>query len=77
VVVIDGVSSSRIEWAHVLSFAIWVETPRELRLRRGLERDGEAALPLWEQWMAAEDDYVARDRPDTRADVVVDGTSER
>ncbi|HEX3908714.1 MAG TPA: aminodeoxychorismate synthase [Mycobacteriales bacterium] len=77
VVIIEGVSASRVEWAHMLSFAIWVETPRDVRLRRGLQRDGAAALPLWEQWMADEADYVARDRPDVRADVVVDGTSER
>ena len=75
-VVVEGVSASRIEWAHLLSFAIWVETPRDIRLRRGLGRDGDAARPLWERWMAEEDDYVARDRPDARADVVVAGTSE-
>ncbi len=77
VVIIEGVSAGRIEWAHLLSFTIWVETARKIRLQRGLARDGEAALPLWEQWMADEDAYVARDRPDARADVVVDGTSER
>jgi uridine kinase len=77
IVLVEGVSSSRVEWAHLLSFAIWVETPRAIRLRRGLDRDGEAALPQWEKWMAEEDGYVARDRPDARADIVVDGTSER
>jgi uridine kinase len=73
VVIVEGVSAGRIEWAHLLAFLIWVDTPRELRLRRGLERDGEQYLPLWHQWMAGEDDYVARDRPDYRADLVVDG----
>jgi uridine kinase len=77
IVLVEGVSASRIEWAHLLSFVIWVAAPRELRLRRGLDRDGEGALPQWENWMADEDAYVARDRPDTRADVVVDGSSER
>jgi uridine kinase len=77
VVIVEGVSASRSEWARLLAFSIWVETPRRLRLQRGLDRDGSDFLEQWEVWMAAEDAYVARDRPDVRADVVVDGTSER
>jgi uridine kinase len=77
VVIVEGVSSSRSEWAQLLAFRIWVETPRPVRLQRGLERDGPGLLEHWEAWMAAEDAYVARDRPDVRADVVVDGTSGR
>jgi uridine kinase len=77
VVIVEGVSSSRSEWSALLAFGIWVETPRGVRLRRGLDRDGEALLLQWEAWMAAEDAYVMRDRPEVRADVVVDGTSER
>ncbi len=46
VVILEGVSSSRSEFRPYLSFAIYIETDRDLRLKRGLERDGEAALPL-------------------------------
>jgi uridine kinase len=77
VVIVEGVSSSRSEWAELVAFSIWVETPRPVRLKRGLDRDGQAMLPQWQAWMAAEDAYVARDRPDVRADVVVDGASGR
>jgi uridine kinase len=77
VVLVEGVSSSRSEFAELLAFRIWVETPRPVRLQRGVARDGPGFLAQWEVWMAAEDAYVARDRPDVRADVVVDGTSER
>jgi uridine kinase len=71
--VLEGVTASRRAFAPYLTYAIWVETPRELRLRRGLERDGGDALPLWEAWMAAEDRYVADEEPQLRADAVVDG----
>jgi uridine kinase len=77
VVLVEGVSSSRSEFAELLAFRIWVETPRPVRLQRGVARDGPGFLAQWEVWMAAEDAYVARDRPDVRVDVVVDGTSER
>ena len=73
VVVIEGVSSLRLSVAHIYDLAVWVQTPRDVCLRRGLERDGESALPLWEKWMDEEDSYVERERPDERADVVVDG----
>ncbi|MEX2268521.1 MAG: aminodeoxychorismate synthase [Acidimicrobiia bacterium] len=73
VVIIEGVSSSRSEWVDRLAFIIWVETPRALRLDRGLQRDGEGARALWMMWMQAEDAYVARDAPTERADVIVDG----
>ncbi|HET9719269.1 MAG TPA: hypothetical protein VFP55_04250 [Solirubrobacteraceae bacterium] len=74
--IIEGVSASRRAFARYLSLTVWVETPREERLRRGLERDGPGALRRWEQWMAREDDYVAAERPHERADLVVSGVSE-
>jgi uridine kinase len=54
VVIIEGVSSARREVAPHLALAIWVHAPRAVRLPRGLERDGEAARPAWERWMAEE-----------------------
>src|SRR6478672_9439015 len=44
--VVEGVSSSRKAFRPYLAFSIWVEMPREERLRRGLERDGEDAREL-------------------------------
>ena len=76
VVILEGVSSSRSEFRPYLSFAIYIETDRDLRLKRGLERDGEAALPLWQQWMAEEDEYVLRDKPQKYADLVLSGNTE-
>ena len=75
VVLVEGVSASRVEFRPYLSFAIFVETDPELRLKRGLERDGEEALPLWQQWMAEEDEYLLRDRPEEYADVVISGNT--
>lgn len=73
-IILEGVSASREIFRPYLAFSIWVETPRDERLRRGLERDGENARGLWEQWMAEEDSYVKREDPVKKADVVVSGT---
>jgi hypothetical protein len=72
-VVIEGVGATRRAWRDRLVTRIWVDTPREERLRRGLERDGVHMREFWTWWMAAEDGYVADERPDLAADVVIDG----
>lgn len=73
VVIVEGVSSLRREFGQVWDLSVWVETPRDTCLRRGLERDGQAARHLWETWLAEEDRYIARDDPRVKADLVVDG----
>ncbi|MFD9627597.1 hypothetical protein [Peribacillus muralis] len=51
--------STRKELARHYDFTIWVECPRDQRLERGLERDGEEARQMWEHnWMIQEDYYV-------------------
>jgi uridine kinase len=72
-VILEGVSASREAFQPFLTYSIWIETPRELRLRRGLDRDGERARGLWEEWMAQEDRYIERERPQDRADLVLAG----
>lgn len=72
-VILEGVSSSREAFRPFLTYSIWVETPREVRLKRGLDRDGQEARALWEKWMAEEDDYVAREQPRAGADMVLPG----
>jgi uridine kinase len=72
-VVLEGVSATRDPFQPFLTYSVWVETPRTLRLSRGVERDSEEARGQREQWLAEEDEYVQRERPHERADVVVRG----
>ena len=72
-VVLEGVSASRSAFRPFLSYSIWIETPRELRLNRGLERDGRQARDRWEQWMTEEDEYVEREKPQQAVDLVLRG----
>jgi uridine kinase len=75
IVLIEGVSSSRDEFQPYLSYAIWIDTPRDERLRRGLERDGADAGDQWARWMADEDAWAAAQHPQSWADIVVTGMS--
>jgi uridine kinase len=74
-VIVEGISSSRQELGAIWDLAVWVECPRELRLRRGIERDGESLRWKWETvWMPEEEAYVRAQNPIGRADVIVDGS---
>jgi uridine kinase len=71
--ILEGVGASREAFRPFLTYSIWVDVPRSLRLRRGLERDGQEARGQWEKWMSEEDDYIERERPQEWADVVLPG----
>jgi uridine kinase len=75
IVVVEGVYSFSAGLSGFFDFSIWVECPREVRLTRGLARDGEAARSRWEHdWMLGEDQYVQSERPRERAALVCDGS---
>ena len=75
IVIIEGVTAGRAEWVEHLDFVIWIDTPRDVRLERAVERDGAGALDAWDVWMSAEDAHYERDPTRQRADLIVDGTS--
>jgi uridine kinase len=76
IVIVEGIYSSRRELADLYDFRIWVDTPRETRLARGLARDGEQARKKWEEdWMPCEDRYILEHRPQDHADAVVNGAA--
>ncbi len=72
IVIVEGVYCFRRELSDKYDVAIWVDCPREMRLSRGLERDGEEAREMWENnWMVSEDIYVQEHKSHERADFVV------
>lgn len=73
VLVLEGVGAESRIVRPFLSYLIWVEAPTELRLARGLERDGPDRRPEWERWREREDALFQRERTRDAADLVVDG----
>ncbi|MFN0153793.1 MAG: uridine kinase [Gaiella sp.] len=75
VVVVEGVCALHRTLRESYAVRLWLEAPYEVRLARGIARDGESARSTWvDVWMPAEDAYVARDDPVSCAHLVVDGT---
>lgn len=80
ILILEGVTALRSEFRDYIDFGIFVETPVELCLQRGFERDrgmdgksNEEIRAMWHDWLAAEDQYIARDHPKEYAEYVVDG----
>ncbi len=74
VLVVEGVGSGAAAYADATTCLVWVDAPRDVRLARGLARDGEQTRENLLRWQAEEDVVLARERTRERADVVVDGT---
>jgi uridine kinase len=75
--VLEGVGSGASAYDRDITTLVWVAAPRELRLARGVSRDGSQVLPHWLRWMEEEDVVLAEERTRERADVLVDGTGDR
>lgn len=67
--------SFNIDW----DLKIWVETPKQLCLERGLAREKlpvAQAKKAWEEvWQPEEDTYIAKNKPKEHADIVIDGAT--
>lgn len=72
-IIVEGVTSSRAAIAGRLSMSFWLEAPRNVRMARGIARDGEAMRPFWQDWMRLEDEFFVRDDASRRARYVVAG----
>jgi hypothetical protein len=77
VLILEGVTAARAEASAYQSFSVFVVADADLRLARGIERDGEALRPEWLRWMAGEEQHFGTDQTAARVDRVVDGAPEK
>lgn len=76
IVIVEGVYSTKRELRNFYRIRIWMECPPDVRLARGIERDGENARERWiTDWMPEEDRYVGAEHPEQAAHLIVDGAS--
>jgi hypothetical protein len=74
VVIVEGVGASRSALVDRLTCAVFVSASRELRLARGIARDGAGMRDLWLAWQDREDEFFVADGALERAALVVDGS---
>lgn len=76
ILIVEGVSCLRPELRGFFDYKVWVEAPHNIRLDRGIARDGEQMRSEWvDHWMPAELVYYEACRPDLVVDLVANGTS--
>lgn len=75
--VLEGVGSGSRVTEGLATVLVWVEAPHDLRMQRGLARDGDAFAPHWERWAESERTHFAAHRTRERADLLVDGRGGR
>jgi uridine kinase len=76
--VVEGVGSGgRLHdgYDDAITCLVWVDAPSDVRLERGLLRDGVEQRDQWLAWQQQEAAMFERERTRERADVVVDGTT--
>lgn len=80
IMILEGVTALRNEFRPYLDFGIFVDTPREICLQRGFERDkgqdkksDNEIKQLWRDWYANEETYINHDKPQHYADLIVNG----
>lgn len=81
IMILEGVSSLRKEFRPYISIGIFVDTPSEVCMLRGFERDkgqdgksDDEIKRMWQDWYEKEEVYIARDNPKAFADLVLNGT---
>ena len=72
--VLEGVGSWSPAIADLVGVLVWVDVSSDVRLDRGIARDGEQMRPQWEQWRLDEDALFTRLGTRDHADVLVDTT---
>lgn len=75
ILLVEGCGSGSTPGAGCLSMLIWVEAPHDLRMARGIERDGEDFRPHWERWARQETALFAAESTRERADVLLNSGS--
>jgi uridine kinase len=73
VLIVEGVTSARAAARPYLRLSIFVTANRDLRLARGIARDGKTLHAQWSRWMTEEERHFASDGTCRHADIVVDG----
>ncbi len=69
--VLEGVGSAAASYDDLVTLLVWMEAERDVRLARGLARDGEEFRAHWLTWFDDEAALHAREGTRARADVVV------
>ncbi len=73
--VVEGCGSSVQPAGGYAAVSVFVDADTALRMRRGIDRDGEGYRPQWQRWADQEAALFSADATRERADLVLDTSS--
>jgi len=76
---LDGIFALNSDLESYYNYKIWVECPPRIGHKRGVARDaklsGVDSSDRWlNYWMPKEEEYIKSEKPQKKADYIVDGT---
>jgi uridine kinase len=72
-IIVEGVWSMQTAFINFYDYLIWLEAPAEMRLQRGVLRDGEDMRQIWEQeWIPIDKYYRETQKPYLQANHIID-----
>ena len=71
--ILEGVGSGQRSIRQYVSLSIWISAPRDLRLQRGLERDGAHLRREWRAFQETEDEHFKNEGTESAADYSING----
>lgn len=71
-IIVEGIYSNRTELSKYYNIKIWIECPEDIRLSRGIARDGKEMKEYWQNvWVIQEKRYYEEHKPYLRADIIL------
>ena len=76
ILIVVGVYALQKRFRKYYDYTIWVDAPRDARIKRMIKREGEAVAREWqEKWLPREERYLEIERPFEAASTIFENTS--
>ncbi|MEY5023938.1 MAG: hypothetical protein RL569_851 [Actinomycetota bacterium] len=70
--IVEGCGSLSRVSAELADYRVWIETEKQVRQQRWLDRDGEKFNEFWHIWAAQEDEFYQQEKSMQLADLVIE-----
>ncbi len=70
--IVEGCGSLSRVSSELADYRVWIETEKQVRHKRWLERDGEKFNEFWHIWAGQEDEFYQQEKSAQLADLVIE-----
>ena len=70
--IVEGCGSLSRVSSELADYRVWIETEKQVRQQRWLDRDGEKFNEVWHIWAGQEDEFYQQEKSSQLADLVIE-----